>query len=41
MKHENGYWIDKNGNRWSDRISEAITLTTYLSWNRRGRTIYV
>lgn len=28
MKHENGYWIDKNGNRWSDRISEAITLET-------------
>lgn len=23
MKHENGYWIDLNGNRWSDCISES------------------
>jgi len=23
MKHKNGYWIDDNGNRWSDCISES------------------
>lgn len=23
MKHKNGYWIDLNGNRWSDCISES------------------
>ena len=22
MKHENGYWIDENGNRWNDYCSE-------------------
>ncbi len=34
MKHENGYWIDENNNRWGECCGKERAKELSLSWKR-------